>query len=166
MKSAVLLVTVLLAIQSGCTHGSASGVPADEPPSAAEVRAVRTRSNAAIAAHDIDGFTATLLPEVVVTTGAGGLLVGRDSVRASLARSFADPMFVTYVRTTDRVDVSGFRPLAAEHGHWTGHWRTANVDEEISGTYLAMWRRTDAGWRVRSELFVALVCRGERRCVP
>ena len=157
---------VAMAAACGCSRG-ASVVP--EPGAVAgseEVRAMRQRSNAAIAAHDIDAFAATLLPEVIVTSGNGGVLVGRDSVRASLARAFADPTFVDYVRVTDRVELSVVRPTAAEHGHWTGHWRTASGQEEISGTYLAMWRRTDAGWRVRSELFVSLACRGPRMCAP
>jgi ketosteroid isomerase-like protein len=166
MKFARLFVSGLLFIQSGCSRAPVSGVSSDEPLAAVDVRAIRRSSNAAIAAHDIEAFSATLLPEVIVTGGNGGALVGRDSVRASLARSFADPTFVSFVRITDRVDISGFKPLAAEDGHWIGRWRTTNGDEEVSGTYLAMWRRTDAGWRVRSELFVSLACRGPRMCAP
>ena len=166
MKIARSLVIVLLSLQAGCTHVQPNAIPADEPSTVAEVRAMRMQSNAAIAAHDIDAFTATLLPEVVVTAGNGRVLVGRDSVRASLARSFADPTFVNYLRTPERVDLSGFKPLAAERGHWVGHWQTSNGDEQVSGTYLAMWRRTEAGWRVRSEVFVSLACRGPRMCAP
>ena len=149
----------------GCARGSTTW-DHEETSGAAGVRAMRARSNAAIAAHDIESFSATLLPEVVVTSGHGGVRVGLDSVRASIARAFADSTFVDYVRTTDRVDLSAVRPIAAEHGRWIGHWRTADGAEEISGTYLAMWRLTDAGWRVRSELFVSLACRGPRMCAP
>lgn len=166
MKTTRAVPSFVLALALACTQANTAIGSASEATDVASVRAVRASSNAAIAAHDIEAFTATLLPDVVVTAGNGGVLVGRDSVRASIARAFADSTFVDYVRTTDRVDVSAFKPLAAEHGHWTGHWRTANGNEEITGTYLAMWRRTDAGWRVRSEIFVSLACRGPRMCTP
>ena len=160
-----LLPALAVLLTCGCARGSTT-LDNEGTPGAADVRAMRARSNAAIAARDIEAFSATLLPEVVVTAGNGGVRVGLDSVRATIARAFADPTFVDYVRTTDRVDLSAVRPIAAEHGHWIGHWRTANGAEEISGTYLAMWRLTDAGWRVRSELFVSLACRGPRMCAP
>lgn len=132
-----------------------------------DIRAVRTRSNKAIAAHDLETVVATLTPDVVVTAGSGAVLLGRDSVRASFRRSFADTTFIDFLRTPDSITVSTARPaLAAEQGHWMGRYHTANGIEDIGGVYLAMWRRTNDGWRIRSELFVSLTCHGARMCMP
>jgi uncharacterized protein (TIGR02246 family) len=134
---------------------------------ASDIRDVRARSNKAIAAHDLEGVTATLTPDVVVTAGNGGVLVGRDTVRSSFRRTFADTTFIDFLRTPDSITVSTARPmLAAEQGHWMGRYHTANGIEDIGGVYLAMWRRTNEGWRIRSELFVSLTCHGPRLCTP
>ena len=132
-----------------------------------DIREVRSRSNKAIAAHDLETVIATLTPDVVVTGGNGGVLVGRDTVRASFRRSFADTTFIDFLRTPDSITVSTARPaLAGEQGHWMGLYHTANGIEDIGGVYLAMWRRTSDGWRIRSELFVSLACHGPRMCMP
>jgi uncharacterized protein (TIGR02246 family) len=132
-----------------------------------EIRNVRERSNKAIAAHDLDAVSETMTPDVVVTGGKGAVFIGRDSVRARFRRSFADTTFIDYLRTSDSITVSTSQPeLAAEHGHWMGRFHTANGIEDIGGVYLAMWRRTNDGWRIRSELFVALTCHGSHACAP
>jgi uncharacterized protein (TIGR02246 family) len=132
-----------------------------------EIRDVRNKSNKAIAAHDLEAVTETLTPDVVITSGNGTVLVGRDSVRARFRRIFADTTFIDYLRTSDSITVSTARPeLAAEHGHWMGRFHTANGIEDVGGVYLAMWRRTGEGWRIRSELFVSLTCHGARGCSP
>ena len=89
---------------------------------------------------------------------------GRDSVLASVAVQFNDPAFLGYVREIDRIQVSTTGPLAAEHGHWTGRFQRSDGIQTITGTYLAMWRKTDAGWKLRSELFVSLACTGSAEC--
>lgn len=132
-----------------------------------EIRDVRARSNKAIAAHDLEAVMETLVPDVVSTGGNGAVFVGRDSVRARFRRVFADTTFIDYLRTADSITVSTARPeLAAEHGHWMGRFHTANGIEDVGGVYLAMWRRTTQGWRIRSELFVNLTCHGLRACAP
>ncbi|MEO5817241.1 MAG: nuclear transport factor 2 family protein [Gemmatimonadaceae bacterium] len=132
-----------------------------------EITEVRSRSNRAISAHDLETVVTTMTPDIVVTAGNGGVLVGRDSVRASFRRSFADTTFIDFLRTPDSITVSTARPaLAAERGHWMGRYHTANGIEDIGGVYLAMWRRTNEGWRIRSELFVSLTCHGPRMCTP
>ena len=132
-----------------------------------DIRDVRARSNKAITAHDLETVVATLTPDVVVTGGNGGVTIGRYSVRAVFRRIFADTTFIDYLRTPDSITVSTARPLlAAERGHWMGRFHTANGIEDIGGVYLAMWRRTPEGWRIRSELFVSLTCHGPRMCTP
>ena len=157
-----MLVAALL-IATACHAGI--GRTAEEPPAAVEIRALRARSNAAIAAHDARGVTAMMVDDIVVTGGNGGpLLQGRERAEASFAAQFADTTFLGYVRTPNRVDIGTTRPVAAESGKWVGRWRAADGTRELRGTYLAMWRRDEGAWRLRSELYVTLACSGSATC--
>ena len=169
MRTPKLLLGVLgIALVSSCsTVSRAIEAIATASAPEADIRDVRARSNRAIAAHDLETVIATLTSDVVVTGGNGGVTFGRDSVRAVFRRNFADTTFIDFLRTPDSITVSTARPaLAAEQGHWMGRFHTASGIEDIGGVYLAMWRRTDEGWRIRSELFVSLVCHGPRMCTP
>lgn len=128
------------------------------------IQAARAQSNQAIAARDLTGFGKTMLPDIYVTRGSGSHVTGRDSVLASVAGQFTDPNFLGYVRQTDSIQVSATGPLAAEHGHWTGRFRRPDGIQLITGTYLSMWRKTDDGWKIQSELFVSLACSGSAAC--
>ncbi|WP_245860011.1 YybH family protein [Spirosoma aerolatum] len=130
----------------------------------AAIRSLRTESNQAIQAKDLNRFGQTMLPEIDVTRGSGSHVSGRDSVLASVAVQFKDPAFLGYVRYTERIDISTTSPFAAEHGHWEGRFRRSDGIQLITGTYLAMWRKTDSGWKIRSELFVSLSCTGSAAC--
>ena len=131
---------------------------------ASQIRALRRASNQAIEARNLDAFSQTMLPDIAVTRGNGTHVVGRDSVLASVAVQFKDPNFLGYVRQTDSISISKSNPLAAEHGHWTGRFRQPDGIQEVKGVYLSMWRRTEAGWMIRSELFVTLSCTGSKAC--
>ncbi len=122
------------------------------------------QSNHAIESRDLATLTNTMLPEMVVTAGNSRHIAGRDSVQALFAKTFADAAFLDYVRTTDSVQVSSLNPLAAEHGHWVGRWQRPDGIQLVQGTYLAMWRQTESGWKLRSELFVSLTCTGSKAC--
>ena len=54
--------------------------------------------------------------------------------------------------------------VATEYGRWSETWRQDGERTEVRGTYYAIWRRGESGWRIRSEAFAALVCRGRRYC--
>ena len=131
-----------------------------------EIRALRKSSNAAMAAHNVRGVVDMMVADVAVIGGNGGILSGRDASDSSFTRQFADTKFITYVRTPNRIDMSATRPLAAEAGDWVGRSIQADGPRESRGTYLAMWTHTDAGWRIRSELFVTLTCTGSATCAP
>lgn len=146
----------LLAAQTNSTKDKL----ADE----ASIRALRNQSNRAIQARDLAAFGQTMSSDIEVTRGSGSHVSGRDSVLASVSVQFKDPAFMGYVRTTERVQVSKSGPLAAEHGHWTGRFKRSDGVQTITGTYLAMWRKTDAVWKIRSELFVSLDCTGSADC--
>ncbi len=128
------------------------------------IQELRHQSNRAIQTRDMKAFGQTMLPEIEVTRGSGTHVSGRDSVLASVAVQFKDPTFLGYIRDTDSIQVSTSGPLAAEHGHWTGRFQRSDGVQTITGTYLAMWHKTDAGWKIRSELFVSLACTGSAAC--
>lgn len=131
-----------------------------------QIRDLRRTSNSAIEARNLKAFGQTMLPDIAVTRGSGSHVVSRDSVLASVAAQFKDPNFLGYVRETDSISISNSNPLAAEHGHWTGRFRQPDGIQELKGVYLSMWRRTEAGWMIRSELFVTLSCTGSKACNP
>ena len=120
------------------------------------IRSLRNESNQAIVAGDATRFAASLDEDFVVVTGNGSLLT-RQAYIAAFAKDFEDPDSVRFERTADSIEISDSVPLAAEHGHWAG--RVSGGPVLLSGTYLAMWRRTERGWKLRSELFVALTCK-------
>lgn len=128
------------------------------------IKALRTQSNQAIQDRDLTAFGQTMLPDIEVTRGSGSHVSGRDSVLASVSVQFKDPNFLGYVRNTDGIQISTTSPLAAEHGHWVGRFQRPDGIQTITGVYLAMWRRTEAGWKIRSELFVSLACTGSAAC--
>ena len=128
--------------------GSAPGTPDQKL-----IRDIRNVSNQAIAAGDATRFAASLDEDFMVVTGNGSLLT-REAYIAAFAKDFEDPHSIRFERIVDSIEISDSVPLAAEHGHWAGRVNGGPV--LFSGTYLAMWRRTERGWKLRSELFVAL----------
>lgn len=159
-----LLICPLLAMLLAVQHGlSAQNNPADSADKSA-IQSARAQSNRAIQVRDLTGFGQTMLPDIEITRGSGAHVTGRDSVLASVAGQFKDPDFLGYVRQMDSIQVSAMGPLAAEHGHWTGRFRRPDGIQTITGAYLSMWRKTDEGWKIRSELFVSLACSGSAAC--
>jgi ketosteroid isomerase-like protein len=147
-----LLACVLLTAVGVAGIGAAGADKNDE----AAIRAARAQSNRAIAERKIDDFARTLGADFVMVRGSGALVATKQAYLDLFRADFADPKSISYRRMPDKIEVSSAAPLAAEHGHWVG----LNVDrsEAYRGTYLAMWRRTDQGWEIRSELFVVLSC--------
>jgi len=124
------------------------------------IRAARAASNAAIAAHDVDGIVGAMDADYQVTVSLGAFGRGAEEERAGWTDMFASRPKLLYVRTPDLIEVSADYPLAAESGRWTGTWETADGPVRTGGSYAAMWRKVDGTWRIRSELFVALYCEG------
>lgn len=146
----------LVIVVAGLAAAFAAQTPADE------IRAVRERSNRALAARDIEGFAAALAPDYVLVRGNGTFAPTREEAVAAIAAGFRDPGGVRYERSPERIELSKVAALAAEHGRWTAKLPSGKL--AFRGTYLAMWRRTEAGWRIRSELFVVLECGDEPSC--
>jgi ketosteroid isomerase-like protein len=150
-----VLTCTLLILFSSMTMFAATG--ADET----AIRAIRAESNHAIQQRNLGAFAASLTADFVMVRGSSAF-ASRDAYIDAFGKDFKDPSAVRYERVTDTVELSQAAPLAAEHGHWIG--RRPGGGEAYGGTYLAMWRHTDGGWKIRSELFVVLTCADEAAC--
>ncbi len=128
----------------------------------ANIRTARQTSNQAIRDHDLTSFAATLDNDFTAIRGNGALVPSRQAYIDLFKQAFADAQAVRYDRLTDKIEVSEAAPLAAEHGHWVG--TGPNGSQAFGGTYLAMWRKSKAGWKLRSELFVVLSCGNGPAC--
>lgn len=129
-----------------------------------EIRRLRAEFNRVIAAHDAAALPKFWREDLHVTTGVGRQLTGSAAVRAAFETIFADPTFVAYTRTPDKIELSGSGLRAAESGHWLGEWKKPDGKMEWRGTYLAMWRKENNQWLLQSELYVSLKCTGSREC--
>lgn len=116
------------------------------------IRARRRLTNKIIAAHEAARLKPFFAPDMKLVVGDGGLILGADAVVEAFGAQFADPDFVTYVRTPETVELDRLGERAAEHGRWTADWKGA----EMGGAYLAVWRKTLGQWVIESELYVTL----------
>lgn len=116
------------------------------------IRARRRLTNKLIAAHEAARLKPFFAPDVKLIVGDGGLILGAEAVVEAFGAQFADPDFVTYVRTPDRIELDAAGERAAEHGRWTADWKGA----EMAGGYLAVWRKSLGQWVIESELYVTL----------
>jgi ketosteroid isomerase-like protein len=117
------------------------------------IRAKRKLTNRLIAAHDAARLRPHLTDDILLIVGDGALIEGADAVVAAFAGQFADPAFVTYVRTTDTVEIAADGARAAETGRWTGTWKGGT---QMSGVYMAAWRDRRGQWLLERELYVTL----------
>ncbi|MGZ8997628.1 MAG: DUF4440 domain-containing protein [Allosphingosinicella sp.] len=141
----------------------APAAPQARPPAAAEaaIRALRTRYNHAIAAHDIAAIRPLLEPDYVVLPGSSGTPIDAERLGSRLV---ADPTLITYVRRPRAITISESGKRAAETGSWTGTWRKPDGMMRLTGIYQAMWVPRAGTWRLRNESFVSLRCSGSRFC--
>jgi len=116
------------------------------------IAARRRLTNKIIAAHEAARLKPFLAPDVRLIAGDGALILGADAVIEAFAAQFADPDFVTYVRTPERIEIDAAGLRAAEHGRWVADWKGA----DMAGSYLAVWRKALGQWIIESELYVTL----------
>ena len=117
----------------------------------AAIKASRIASNEAIAKHDVDGITASMLPDFTITRGDGVTVTGRDAVASSWKTLFKNNATVSYVRNPSNITISNDGVMAWETGEWIAHNSYSK-----GGNYSAMWRKMDGVWKLQSELFVTL----------
>jgi ketosteroid isomerase-like protein len=144
----ILLTTLLLSAHSGELLAQSS----EE-----RILAVREASNAALKALDEEANFEFLTDNVLITTGNGTLLSGKDELKAYIeSAADAPPMF--WVRTPADIIVNEERGLAWETGIW--HAYSADDPNEESpvfhGNYAAQWIHQSGKWKIHSQLFVTL----------
>ena len=54
--------------------------------------------------------------------------------------------------------------MASERGEWTGRWTEPDGVVQVSGTYLAQWRKVNGTWLIQAEVFVPTSCQGSKYC--
>jgi hypothetical protein len=116
------------------------------------ILARRRLTNKLIAAHEAIRLKPFFAPDVRLIAGDGSLFLGAEAVIEALAAQFADPDFVTYLRTPERVQLDPEGQRAAEHGRWTADWKSMR----LAGDYLAVWKKSLGQWVIECELYVTL----------
>ena len=150
----VWLVVVVAGVISGTQHALSEN-------DAETIRSIRAQSNEAIARHDAASVGSFLADDYVITISTGAIERSREEHIDSFAMHFEQYPDVVYLRTPTTIIISESYPLAIEHGAWIGSRTTTNGSLKNGGEYTAAWRKTDGVWKIYSELFVALYCRGE-----
>lgn len=120
------------------------------------IRAVREASNTALKALDEEANFKFLTDDVLITTGNGTLLSGKDELKAYIkSASNTQPMY--WIRTPDEIMVNEERGLAWETGVWHAYSASdPNEDNPVSrGKYAAQWILSGE-WKIQSQIFVML----------
>lgn len=120
---------------------------------AADIRALRRQSNAAIAALDPHYVTSFMAEDVEVTVAGGPVLRGRAANHRAWEEQMADRGFGGYVRSPDLVTLSPDGTTATERGAWVGRWRVRGRVQEQHGRYVAEWRLGALGWEIARETY-------------
>ena len=117
----------------------------------------REASNAALRALNEEENLTFLTDDVLITTGNGTLLSGKQELRSYIA-SAADAQPMYWVRTPGEIVVNEERNLAWETGIWHGYDAEDRNSENslIRGNYAARWTRVSGEWKIQSQLFVTL----------
>jgi ketosteroid isomerase-like protein len=148
MKGCILFVTFILSTPGGELFAQS---PEER------ILAVREASNAALKALDEEANFEFLTDDVLITTGNGTLLSGKDDLKAYI-ESAADAPAMFWVRTPSEIIVNEERGLAWETGVW--HAYSADDPNEESpvfhGNYAAQWIHQSGEWKIQSQLFVTL----------
>lgn len=120
------------------------------------IRARRAAFNRAIADGDAAAIGPVLARDCVMVTGSDSAVIAGRLAQVKLwRREFSCPARMVYVRTTERVSLSGVEPVAMEHGHWEGR-ADGEPAPAASGTYAAKWREVAGAWVIEAEVFVTL----------
>ncbi len=128
------------------------------------IRAERQRLNQAIAAHDWAAMTPSFLADYTILPGSSGRPFDLASFGERIRQGFADPSFLTYLRTPESIRIGRNGKRGSESGSWVGTWRKSDGEMRLSGTYLATWAPSGSGWKLKNEVYVSLDCTGSRAC--
>ena len=161
MIFANLLAAAALLAMAGTAAG-ASPIGGPYAGEKAAILALRADNNRAIAAHDLDGVTRLLADDYVFTGGDSGTERSAAEDRKGWAEDFARPGMDRYVRTVTELEVGERKGVlrAAESGTWEGTDHLPAGDAHPFGRYFVHWSKATGQWRMVSETYVTLGCRG------
>ena len=130
---------------------------------AAAIAHLRSENNAALAAHDLRKVMSIAADDYVLVGGNDGIYRGKTDMAKIWAEDFVDPSDGGCVRTAGPIEVgsSGGTVRAAEVGTWECLTRLKNGERRRFGRYLAHWSKRSGEWRVVSDNYVTLGCRGD-----
>jgi len=115
---------------------------------------IRKNSNAALRAYNIELVLSFLTEDVLITTGNGTLLAGKEALRKYIIDAGVSKMY--WIRTPDEIVVNESKELAWENGMWKGYDPEKGTKSIIGGKYSAMWTKETGKWLIKSQLFVTL----------
>ena len=126
------------------------------------VRGLRADHNRAIAAHDLDKVISIAADDYIIVGGSSGIERNKAEARIGWAEEFATEGFERYVRTPTQVDIGERKGVlrAAELGRWEGFSRKAARVSRPYGRYFAHWSKASGQWKLVSDMYVTLGCRG------
>ncbi|MFN7457361.1 MAG: nuclear transport factor 2 family protein [Gemmatimonas sp.] len=120
---------------------------------AADIRALRKQSNAAIAALDPQYVASFMSEDIEVAVAGGPVLRGRPANIDAWETQMRAKGFGGYVRTPEQVTVDTATGTAREVGHWVGRWRVNGRAHEQEGRYTAEWKLGARGGDIAREAF-------------
>jgi hypothetical protein len=118
-----------------------------------QILALRAKSNAALRAFDEELNASFLTDDVLITTGAGTLISGKEALMDYIQEIAGPRMY--WIRTPDEVIINPETQLAWETGTWKGYFEDSE-EAIVGGNYAAQWTKKSGQWLIQSELFVAL----------
>jgi ketosteroid isomerase-like protein len=120
---------------------------------------LRAANNLAMAAGDLDQTMRIVAPDYAIVSGSGRIVRSAEQMRAIWAEALRDRSRAC-VRTPRRVELGqhGGVLRAAETGEWScGGDRPGS---SVHGSYFAHWTKRSGDWKVVSDTYVSLGCRG------
>ena len=121
------------------------------------IRGQRSAFNDALVHRDLSAIDNVLHADYLVMPSFATNCVDKPAILDVYKSYFADPDFVTFERTPDRILIGGNQRCAAETGGWAGLWKSdSGGKRNRSGIYQAEWRLSERGWKLMRESYVLL----------
>lgn len=122
------------------------------------IRQQRAIFNDALVHRNLSTIDDILHADYLVMPSFSTDCVDKAGILGAYKNYFADPDFITFVRTPERVVLGFDRCCAAETGDWEGRWKPdSDGNGNRSGVYQAEWRLSPKqGWKLMRENYVLL----------
>lgn len=134
------------------------GPPRARPsPEEAAIRGQRSAFNDALVNRDLSVIEGVLHADYLVMPSFSNACMDKPSILKVYDSYFADPDFITFERTPERIVIGRNQRRAAEAGRWAGQWKSGGEGKgSRSGIYQAEWRPSEHGWKLMRESYVLL----------